>query len=711
MATARLVASAYALSNTSYFSVTYPERAYNNTDNTDYATFRTTSNSTSSRYVYLKGFNFSDIPSSANVSSFSVKIKLYGTGLSSSAAYPCLCNNTSAISNTSTTTRPSTTVQTITIPTGSLTWDTIKNTYGSNFAIRIDARRSSRNTASYLYIYGAEIEVTYTIPVYHDVTVTNSTTATVSPTGTTSVLEGEDFVVSTNTLSGITVTDNGANVTSQFTQAQGGTVSATPGSTFTTGFSSSSGNFYQDSSTTSTSWLEYAIGHSAESPYSTSNTNNTYVKPEGSTGWINYHFDFSDIPLSATIDSVSVKVYGAREDSTIDSTHVARFQCYSGSTAKGTIQNFTSTSNGSVTVSNVGTWTASELHDAQLRFELGYYGGRMLGITWTVTYSVSGYVYTITNVAADHTIVVTSSAPAVHVTGVSLNKNSTSIVEGSTEQLTATVTPSNATDKSVTWSSSNTSVATVSNGLVTAVSAGTATITVTTTDGGYTATCLVTVPQPALTQYRLTNTATPGKDYLIANGNSGSVYLLSNESGGSRTLKGVPVTVTDGIVSITDAVASKCLFSLDLTQSGNSVTTGWSINGQYLYCDNANGLRMNAPTTLDRFWHYNDNKFWQFKSTSSDGYSDASSEYKYYLTWSNGNATDSHVDTTSIEDSNIPLTYIFEEYTPGTSECYVKINGSWVQASTVYKKVSGSWQEVSPDQAFTQGVNYKTVNV
>ena len=105
---------------------------------------------------------------------------------------------------------------------------------------------------------------------------------------------------------------------------------------------------------------------------------------------------------------MSVKVYGARENATVDSTHVARFQCYSGSTAKGTLQNFTSTSNGSVTVSDVGSWTADELHNARLRFELGYYGGRMLGITWTVVYTVSGYTYTITAIAANHTITVTS---------------------------------------------------------------------------------------------------------------------------------------------------------------------------------------------------------------------------------------------------------------------------------------------------------------
>lgn len=79
------------------------------------------------------------------------------------------------------------------------------------------------------------------------------------------------------------------------------------------------------------------------------------------------------------------------------------------------------------------------------------------------------------------------------VTGVTLNKNAATIKVGKTETLTATVSPSNATNKAVTWSSNNTAVATVSNGVVTTVAAGNATITVTTTDGGNTATCAVTV--------------------------------------------------------------------------------------------------------------------------------------------------------------------------------------------------------------------------
>ena len=85
----------------------------------------------------------------------------------------------------------------------------------------------------------------------------------------------------------------------------------------------------------------------------------------------------------------------------------------------------------------------------------------------------------------------------VNVTGVSLNKTGLSLEIGATSTLSATVAPSNAAERSVNWSSSNPSVATVdANGKVTAVKAGSATITVTTTDGGYAATCSVTVVDP-----------------------------------------------------------------------------------------------------------------------------------------------------------------------------------------------------------------------
>ena len=83
--------------------------------------------------------------------------------------------------------------------------------------------------------------------------------------------------------------------------------------------------------------------------------------------------------------------------------------------------------------------------------------------------------------------------PSVAVEGVALNQNTMSLSEGDTATLEPVFTPSNATNKIVTWSSDNRGVATVDNGVVTAVAAGTATITVTTADGGYTAICTVNV--------------------------------------------------------------------------------------------------------------------------------------------------------------------------------------------------------------------------
>lgn len=96
------------------------------------------------------------------------------------------------------------------------------------------------------------------------------------------------------------------------------------------------------------------------------------------------------------------------------------------------------------------------------------------------------------------TISVKVSAPAVSVTGISVNPSSLNLAVNQSAQTTATIDPANATDKGVTWASSNTSVATVSTtGVITAQGAGTAVVTVRTMDGGRTATVTVTVPEPA----------------------------------------------------------------------------------------------------------------------------------------------------------------------------------------------------------------------
>lgn len=97
----------------------------------------------------------------------------------------------------------------------------------------------------------------------------------------------------------------------------------------------------------------------------------------------------------------------------------------------------------------------------------------------------------------DADTVVFEIADPIAVTGVTVSPTTASIAEGSTQQLNATIAPSNATNQAITWTSSDEDVATVNaNGLVTAVGAGTATITATTGDGSKTATSAITVTAP-----------------------------------------------------------------------------------------------------------------------------------------------------------------------------------------------------------------------
>lgn len=112
----------------------------------------------------------------------------------------------------------------------------------------------------------------------------------------------------------------------------------------------------------------------------------------------------------------------------------------------------------------------------------------------------------------------------VAVTGVSLNASSGELTVNGQTTLTATVVPANASNKTVTWTSSDASVATVANGVVTALKSGTATITVKTVDGNYTATYTVTVKAKVI-------------DLLAVNGYADNTRL-SVSSGADKTATG-----------------------------------------------------------------------------------------------------------------------------------------------------------------------------
>ena len=172
------------------------------------------------------------------------------------------------------------------------------------------------------------------------------------------------------------------------------------------------------------------------------------------------------------------------------------------------------------------------------------------------------------------TCAVTVTAATVPVTGVTLNKTSTSLYVGDTETLTPTITPDNATNKNVTWSSDDTSVATVdASGLVTAVARGTAVITATAADGsGASASCTVTVSSylpPANPNYRITVDA--------AQGGTVTADPTAAKAGATVTLTPVPDRGYQvGTVAVTDRFGD----AVAVTEQADGTYTFVMPNGQ-----------------------------------------------------------------------------------------------------------------------------------
>ena len=179
----------------------------------------------------------------------------------------------------------------------------------------------------------------------------------------------------------------------------------------------------------------------------------------------------------------------------------------------------------------------------------------------------------VTGVAAGKTTITATTAngksatcevtvQAIAVTGVSLDQTSATIKIGSSTTLKATVTPDNATNKEITWSSSDATIAAVTNGTVSGIKVGTATITVTTKDGNKTATCQVTVqegdplPPTSLTLHEPGIYAEEGqkggygaKLYIDNTGRAYEVYYSGrlDEGGTKLTIHTTPADKSRGI--------------------------------------------------------------------------------------------------------------------------------------------------------------------
>ena len=237
--------TSYDSSNYSYASISsnYPiANAYTDSTSTSYCQVNWKTGSNAESYVYLR-FDFSSIPSDATIQSVTAKAKGYVNTTNSSrvtSRQMQLCTGTT-LKGSALTMSNSTSEQTFS-SVGSWTRSELQSA-----GIRYYVKRGTSNTSSnYNFrMYGATMSVTYQWnDVTYTITVNNSTSATVTATPD-EVPAGGSSSVRSDTVSNISITDNGTDVTSQFVYHSSSTGSFTTTNRGTYGFALNSNNYYE----------------------------------------------------------------------------------------------------------------------------------------------------------------------------------------------------------------------------------------------------------------------------------------------------------------------------------------------------------------------------------------------------------------------------------------------------------------------------------
>ena len=195
----------------------------------------------------------------------------------------------------------------------------------------------------------------------------------------------------------------------------------------------------------------------------------------------------------------------------------------------------------------------------------------------------------------------------IPATGITVSKSSVSILEGNSETVTATVTPSNATNKTVTWTSSNPSVATVAGGKITGVSVGSATITAKTSNG-LTATVSVKVSQntsiirpTGVTVSPTTATVEAGKTTTLtatvtpSNATNKTVTWTSSNTAVATVSDGTVKGVAEGTAVITATTSNGKTATATITVTGKTMTY---LDGDGIYFEKPSGWGSNINVYL-----------------------------------------------------------------------------------------------------------------
>lgn len=711
MATIRLLPTAYSVSNTSYVTVTNPENMYTNIDSSSTCTIKHNRTSTTAYYCYLKGFDWTEydnLPSGSTITSVTIKIRGYKTGGSNTTL--AIYNDTTSISNMSGYFNSTDTTVTYNATSNIATL----RTYGANLGIRIPVTRSSRNTATYTYVNGAEILIEYEPPAVtkekYDITTTlsqeNGATGSIDPLGTTQVEEDDSFTLliypgSPDYL--VTVSDNGSDKSSSLVEkelASGGSASSNitsynaSGSLSTaTAFSNANGKGYDASTTTS----------------------NGYCSTSGSTVTVTYGFDFSSVPSNAEITSVRCRVSGHAESSSNSNEH-CDCQVYKGSAAAGTQKSFksTGTTNTVLDLNDLGSWTRAELDTLTLHVIVGYYGGAINGATVDVEYTVPGeeasvyYEYTLTTIQAAHTIAVTIKLDSSEPSPLTITPT-LELINGAT----GTIDPSSA--QTVRYE----------HDYSIKIYPGQPNYTVTITDNGVSKTSSLIktenelptsgVLSSVIQAYTKTGTfqnedalsGAVGNGYDTTNQSTANAYCQTQNSTATYNytfdFSNLPANAT--ITSVRCRVSGHC-------ENASQAQEHMEIQ---LYCgDTARGseLSFKDTGTTNTVLDLNDSGTWT-KAELND--------LKLVVTvgYYGGGINGATVDVTYSLPGGLEtyytydLTDVTEDHTlnikisASKDVIYLKISGAWKKTVKVYKKVNGSWiEQYDLTTVFQQGTNY-----
>lgn len=412
-------------------SSSYPaSNGYTDASSDTYVQFSVTRNQTGSTYYV---FNVSGIPSNATITNVSCVAKIY-------------INNTSRVTNTqiqlysgttakgsSSTFSSTSSSNTVTLDGGSWTVSELSNarlyfagTGGGN-----------NNQSRYIYFYGATLTIDYSVSgTEYEITSTIATdnVDSIDPSGSTFVMNGEDYELSiyANSLEDVTIEDNGVDVKNQLVQhsmnSSGNSSTVLGNYTLVSGtFNGSGGTYFQG-----------IVGNGVDASTTSSNY---YSSSSGTITIFNYDLTFNNIPSDATITRLYLMINGHAESTSNNNEYMCA-QLVIDDTAISDELNFKSigTSNSTQTIEATSLPTVAQLSNLKLKCRLGYYGGAINGATCYIEYSLPAnnqyyWTYTLTNVQADHNIEIGDESSVIkYLINTSIRTNNCSVNYNSIKQ-------------------------------------------------------------------------------------------------------------------------------------------------------------------------------------------------------------------------------------------------------------------------------------